>query len=285
MNRLAGVLLALHLLSTPVFAFQNCGGTERWAVKDGTDPAATSIDLTNITPIDVANLLSLHQPHLPSDNRTRIVPDETHVFKISARLVKWKHEANDDDYHLVLTDDTESFTDEHAGIAPTGHSFIGEVPNPDCTAGRDGSFGTQTPFISGIKTTRRTMDQRFPNANHAGGWNDGHGVQVEVTGIGFFDRSHQQTGRAPNNIEIHPILAIHFLDQPTPPIPPEPNPTPSPNPTGQKWEYKLTSADTAEHLLSNASDLGTQGWELVSVALDPARPDKYVGYLKRPATH
>jgi hypothetical protein len=47
-------------------------------------------------------------------------------------------------------------------------------------------------------------------------WNDGADALVEITGIGFFDRPRGQIGRAPNNFEIHPILAIRFLDQPTP---------------------------------------------------------------------
>ena len=39
---------------------QNCGGTERWGPKDGTDPQALSIDLTNITPEVVADLVTIH---------------------------------------------------------------------------------------------------------------------------------------------------------------------------------------------------------------------------------
>jgi hypothetical protein len=33
---------------------------------------------------------------------------------------------------------------------------------------------------------------------------------VEVTGVAFVDPPHGQTGKAPNNIEFHPILDIHF---------------------------------------------------------------------------
>jgi len=61
---------------------QNCGGTERWGPKDGTDPQALNIDLTNITPEVVADLVTIHQPQLPGDNKTRIVPDETHVYLV-----------------------------------------------------------------------------------------------------------------------------------------------------------------------------------------------------------
>jgi len=33
-------------------------------------------------------------------------------------------------------------------------------------------------------------------------------VQVTVTGIRFFDYNHGQNGRAPNGIELHPVLDI-----------------------------------------------------------------------------
>jgi hypothetical protein len=34
---------------------------------------------------------------------------------------------------------------------------------------------------------------------------------ARVTGVGFFDRFHNQTGVAPNVIELHPILKIEWL--------------------------------------------------------------------------
>ena len=108
--------------------------------------------------------------------------------------MKWRHESDDDDYHLVLTDDTLKYTDEkaHPPIPPTSHSFIGEVPDPSCFSGKDGSFGSHTPFANGIISARQTMEQRFPNADQSGKWNDGAGAPVEITGIGFFDRPHEQ---------------------------------------------------------------------------------------------
>jgi len=264
-------------------AAQNCGGKERWGPKDGTDSEAPNIDLTNITAQAVTDLVTIHQPHLPSNNTTRIVPDETHVYQLQARLVKWKHESDDGDYHLVLTDDTLNYTDEsaHPPVPPTGHSFIGEVPDPSCFSGRDGSFGSQTPFAESIKSVRQAMDQRFPNADQTGGWNDGSGVPVEVTGIGFFDRPHGQTGRAPNNIEIHPILSIQFLDQPNPSASANPMRTSQPSSSGDQWEYRMISAKNTTDLRNQANTQGTQGWELVSVVVDSSRSDKYVGFLKR----
>ena len=260
---------------------QTCGGTERWAVKDGTDSSASSIDLNNATPIDIPSLDSFPAPHLPTNNTTRVVPDETHVYRVRARLVKWKHET-DSDYHLVLTDDTLRYTDDSAGIPPTGHSVIGEIPDLNCVSGAHATFGTSTPFHDSISSARDALDQQFPNADQSGAWNDAAGLPVEVTGVGFFDRPHGQTGRAPNNIEIHPILSISFNHGvPTPGPGPTPVPGPPPSPSGVQWEYQMIRAANASDLISQANALGAQGWELVSVVLDSSRPDKYVGYLKR----
>ncbi len=83
-------LLMLFLAGTA--AAQNCGGKERWGPKDGTDSEAPNIDLTNITSEALTDLVAIHQPHLPGqgDNRTRLVPDETHVYRVQARLAKWE---------------------------------------------------------------------------------------------------------------------------------------------------------------------------------------------------
>ena len=72
-------LLMLFLAGTS--AAQNYGGKERWGPKDGTDPQAPNVDLTNITPEAVTDLVTIHQPQLPGDNKMRIVPDETHVYR------------------------------------------------------------------------------------------------------------------------------------------------------------------------------------------------------------
>ena len=85
-------LFVLMLFLAGTAAAQNCGGTERWGPKDGTDSQAQNIDLTNITPEAVTDLVAIQQPPLPGDNKTRIVPDETHVYRVQARLVKWRRE-------------------------------------------------------------------------------------------------------------------------------------------------------------------------------------------------
>ena len=204
-------------LSAACSAYGQCGGTQRWAVKDGTDDSATQVDFTAIQDKSIADLLGMPEPGLPGrgDNTTRILPDETNVVRFQARLIQWKSEG-DSDYHLVLTDDTLDFTQSHA--EPTGHSFVGEIPDPNCLSGSHGEFGTQSPFLQigdgtmGITAARQQLENAFPNADFNGGWNDAGGAHVEIVGVTFFDPAHGQVGQAPNDLEIHPIVSIKFLD-------------------------------------------------------------------------
>ncbi len=39
---------------------------------------------------------------------------------------------------------------------------------------------------------------------------------MTVTGVGFFDLLHGQTGVAPNGVELHPLLNVQFNDTATP---------------------------------------------------------------------
>jgi hypothetical protein len=187
-----------------------------------------------------------------------------------------------------MTDDTKQYSDESAGVPVTGHSFVAEMPDPNCLSGRLGHFGIASPFLDhnlalNIRTARTDLENKFPHAVQNGGWNDAGGIPVEIIGVGFFDRAHRQTGRAPNNLEIHPILAINF----NPAVGPisttstTTTSTPGTAATGQAWEYQMISANNATDLASQANALGAQGWEMVGIVLDTTRADKYVGYLKR----
>jgi hypothetical protein len=50
----------------------------------------------------------------------------------------------------------------------------------------------------------------------------------------------------------------------------------------QQWEYDFLSAVNPAALLDRLRDAGAKGWELVSVAYDPALK-AFVAFLKRPA--
>lgn len=90
---------------------QTCGGTERWQVKVGTDSGSGTVQLQPLLQTTVQEAIHFPQPHLPSqtDHDTRLL-EETHVYQLQGQLAQFKQEGNDNDYHLVITDDTLQFT-------------------------------------------------------------------------------------------------------------------------------------------------------------------------------
>ena len=77
--------------------------------------------------------------------------------------------------------------------------MIVEIPDPGCV-------GAGSPFRPQISQARAKFDSHYvANATF-----QSVSVPVTVTGIGFFDRIHGQTGVAPNGIELHPVLSIDF---------------------------------------------------------------------------
>jgi hypothetical protein len=157
-------------------------GVERWAVKTLTDPAANQV---NLTPQDssIADLVTIAPPVSPTD---RVGPTETSTFRISGTVIFAKAEA-DGDYHLGLAD-------------AQGNTMIAESSDPKCAAG--------SLVLKQMEEVRASLDAKFPGL--AQGQVLKPGVQVTVTGVGFFDRRHGQTAVAPNAIEIHPITAMSY---------------------------------------------------------------------------
>src|SRR5438876_12399750 len=153
-------------------------------MKAGTDANASLINLSITTPKTIASLTALPAPN-PIPLNTRVQPTETTVFSITATLTVYKRE-DDSDYHLVISD-------------ANGHTMIAEIADPQCV-------GAGSPLLPGIQNARAEFDARlqattsFKTAN----------LGVTVTGVGFFDFKHGQTGVAPNAIELHPLLDIAF---------------------------------------------------------------------------
>ena len=158
-------------------------GVERWSVKTGTDADAAKINLASTTSTSIAFLDGLAEPaSLPANNR--IAPTETTVFQLQATLVEYKLET-DSDFHLVLSDGT--------------HTMIAEIPDPACV-------GAGSPLLAGIIKARGEFTARFTPTS---GFQPAN-IPVTITGVGFFDFLHGQTGVAPNGIELHAVLDVQF---------------------------------------------------------------------------
>jgi uncharacterized membrane protein len=178
------------ILSSSSALFAQCG-VERESVKTGTDPDAVKVNLSSSTPTTILNMQAFPtQSNIPANNR--ISPEETTVWVINATLTLFKLES-DSDYHLVIQDSA-------------GNTMITEIPAPMCV-------GSTSPFLSAITNVRAKFDAMFTATTSFQTAN----IPVQITGVGMFDFPHGQTGAAPNQIELHPVLDIVFNPGTTPP--------------------------------------------------------------------
>ena len=177
------------LLVLPSNLLAQCG-VERWSVKTGTDADAGMVNLNAPMNTTIANMRGFPTPNpIPANNR--VSPAETTLWIINATLTVFKLES-DSDYHLVIQD-------------ASGNTMITEIPAPSCV-------GSGSPFLGGISNARSEFDARFTATTSFQTAN----IPVQITGVGMFDFPHGQTGAAPNQIELHPVLNVIFNPSTTP---------------------------------------------------------------------
>ena len=98
-----------------------CGvhcGTERWPVKTLSDVDEDQVRLTPL-PSTVGGLVATPAPDVSSNTR-RLNDIEKQVFTVHARLIGFKKEAADHDFHIVIQD------------PDSGETMIVEIPDPQC---------------------------------------------------------------------------------------------------------------------------------------------------------
>jgi hypothetical protein len=218
-------------------------GVERWSVKTGTDADAGLINLQSITQTTIASLTSLPAPTtLPANNR--IKPTETTVFQLHATLTEYRLEP-DSDYHLILSDGS-------------GNTMISEIPSPACV-------GSSSILLYSIQHARSEFDAQYTTTSSFQTAN----VPVTVTGVGFFDFLHGQTGVAPNGIELHAVLDVQFGTGGTPTPTPTSTGTPTPTPTSTSTPTSTptptpiptpTGTPTTTNLIKNGGFETSDGW-------------------------
>ncbi len=67
-------------------------------------------------------------------------------------------------------------------------------------------MGSTSPLLTSIQKARSEFDATY---TPTGSFQTAN-VPVTVTGVGFFDFLHGQTGVAPNGIELHAVLDVQF---------------------------------------------------------------------------
>lgn len=219
--KLAGTVLAVAgttgVMSGLAIPFDKppivCGGTERWPVKVTADSDAGQINLMPGPPMTVSQANAVLPEPYPVGGR---MGAEKKVYTVRGYLSFFKHEGGkgDHDYHVVITDQPGQF-EEDEEKAPNGHSMVVELPDVACFAGKKGAAGTSA-------LGQAIVDARATFEHHASWPHDQRLTQpipVSVTGVGFFDFDHGQTGRAKPHpgadgknkvFELHPVTEIVF---------------------------------------------------------------------------
>ena len=159
-------------------------GEERWAVKTLSDKRE---ELVNFKPHDssIGRLRKKPHPHV-GPNTKRIKGVETTNYRVAAQLIEMKLE-DDHDIHLVIS----------VPGAPA-KTMIVEFPDTTCNGAssspKKGKMASARSAI--IAACGQPSPSRFTKLSG----------RATVTGVGFFDIPHGQTGVAPNAIELHPVL-------------------------------------------------------------------------------
>jgi hypothetical protein len=142
------------------------------------DPAKSLVDgswLAEPQTATVEQLVSLPPPRWWSPWRRR----ERRVAVIDVEFLAAKDEA-DGDLHVVVS-------------GRSGLTMIVEFPSPACTWGSRYKFRMQRALLRFLQLLREGVS-RF-----------------RFTGVIYFDRPHNQTGVAPNGVELHPVLGVEPL--------------------------------------------------------------------------
>ena len=185
---LFGLLLVRGIGGTApaVSAATQCG-EERWAVKTLSDKRER---LVNFKPRDttVNRLRKKPSPGVGA-NTPRIKGVETTTWRIRVSLVEMKLE-DDHDIHLVVS-----------APGQPSHTMITEFPDTTCNG------ASSSPKKAKMARARSTLVAACGQPSSS----SFHQLQgtATLTGVGFFDILHGQTGVAPNGIELHPVLKFH----------------------------------------------------------------------------
>jgi hypothetical protein len=164
-------------------------GVEREVVKTMSDPDAAKVDPTPIETTITALSTPGELDHCQVGNEARGVgAEEFRTYSVKGTITVAKLEA-DHDVHLAI-----------AEMTTTEATMIVEVVDPAC-APRSliypelTSARSQLRALLGLPLTSQNLKRLV-------------GKRVQIIGVGFFDRAHNQSGMAPSCQELHPVRSI-----------------------------------------------------------------------------
>jgi hypothetical protein len=184
--------LATVLSGTPAATAKSASGRScgfwRWSQKTLSDSAAARVDYHPLS----RKITYLRRLSPPSDvftwgpYKSRTYGVERHTYRIKAKLVGATRES-DSDIHLVV-----------AAPAAPSKTMIIEFPDTAC------SGAVRSAHRSAMKTARSRF---LADCGSIGSGFTRLAGTATITGVGFWDDVHGQTGVAPNGLELHPVLA------------------------------------------------------------------------------
>jgi hypothetical protein len=207
------LFLIMQCVVASLIAQVHCG-TERWDVKTLSDADTVNINFNQIVPTTIHDLISIPAPKSIKNDMPR-QPEERIIYQIKCKIITFKKE-DDKDIHLVLED------------PETNETMVAEIPNPVCEGiqqtSRVKQFGEIYQwFCENIGEPTKSFKKLKDSPT------------VVISGPGFFDRVHGQTGVALNGREIHPVLSMEFAEPgPVEPIITKPNPVINPKSTNME---------------------------------------------------
>jgi hypothetical protein len=161
-------------------------GVERWKVKTLSDKRRYWVHLRDAHRTTVRALRRKTPPSPTGHDTPRRRGVETTVYRIHARLVEMKLE-EDSDIHLVIK-----------RLHRPGMMIV-EFPHHAC-------ISQHARARRRMIRARRRLVARFGRPSSSR-WTELSGPAT-ITGVGFFDINHGQTGVAPNAIELHPVIGF-----------------------------------------------------------------------------
>jgi hypothetical protein len=177
-------MAALYLPTIATPAAAGACGVWRWPVKTLSDPARTQVNFNPIaTTVSRFRLRSRPGVSFVTDT-PRYGYVEHRTWRLKARPIQAKLE-DDGDIHLVIS----------VPAAPA-KTMIVEFPKRTCVASpfkRAKIYTARQAFVNNCGTVSASSWLRLAGS-------------VTITGVGFWDARHGQTGIAPNGIELHPVL-------------------------------------------------------------------------------
>jgi hypothetical protein len=159
-----------------------CRGSQRWEVKVASDEAAEEI-VQKARVITLAELIAYRTDTIPRGNARSY--SERFIYTVRNVFITHAILENDNDIHLVIEDGNKS-------------TMIAEIPDVDC------EITERSRFAKRIAAARKTFI-RYQHTYHK--------YRFDITGVFFKDKSHGQTGRAPNNVELHPVISLTKVEK------------------------------------------------------------------------